>query len=156
MTQEPSLNYTSPDGIFQVVEGGNGFYLYYNLGNRGIDSTGMGDGVDFFTSEDGEAISPGTPAFTAAMVNMLNSDGRTLVAAYFPQYIEDYEKRARRKAFNEETDKLRGELRYYFYQARSQPEGMMRELVEATIPFLSIQALRSICAKMQNVEEGHE
>jgi hypothetical protein len=153
MTIEPSLDYTSPDGIFQVIEGGNGFYLYYKQKDGSEDCTGMGDGVDFFSSEEGESISPGTPAFTAAMVNMLDTDGRTLVAAYFPQYTDDYEQRARRRAFNEETDRLRADLRYWIHQSRSEPEVVAHALCDALMPYLSIQALRTISKKMKQVRE---
>jgi hypothetical protein len=74
------------DGRFQPIEAVNGYQVY----DRKTDTTrGVGDGVDMFFGEDGEAVSPGTPEFWAHFTRWLIVDEETIAEAYFASEESD-------------------------------------------------------------------
>jgi hypothetical protein len=70
---------------FSVIEYSSFFAVRHNSTG---DEHPMGDGVDTLFDEDGEALSPGTPDFVQAWEDVLNSDERSTLEAYFPQHVE--------------------------------------------------------------------
>lgn len=72
--------------LFSVIEYSSFFAVRHNPTG---DEHPMGDGVDTLFDEDGHALSPGTPNFTATWEGVLNSDEQTTLEAYFPQHIDD-------------------------------------------------------------------
>lgn len=74
------------DRLFSVVEYSSFFAVRHNPSG---DEHPMGDGVDTLFHEDGQALSPGTPGFTKAWENALNSDEQGTLEAYFPEHVEE-------------------------------------------------------------------
>ena len=59
--------------------------------NPSGDEQPMGDGVDMLFDQEGHTLQPGSPGFTEAWEDVLNADGTSTLAAYFPQHVEDEE-----------------------------------------------------------------
>jgi len=72
--------------LFDVIEYSSFFAVRHNPSG---EEHPMGDGVDTLFTEDGTALSPGTPSFIETWADVLNSDQQTTLEAYFPQHLED-------------------------------------------------------------------
>lgn len=145
------LHYRASDRILEVVEGGNGYYLYYNWGAKEWDTACIGDGVDFFTSEDGESLSPGTQPFNAAMMEWVESGGGEIVEAYFPDRADDYFTRKGVVTASERA-RLMLSVRNAVKRAGDTPVVGLG-LIELVLPHLTMRALRQIVAKLEDDEE---
>ena len=70
------------EGSLKAVEIGNGYALYGTTPEGAeVFLAHMGDGVDMFTTEDGESIPAGTPEFDAALKDSMEDEGE-LAEAY--------------------------------------------------------------------------
>ena len=72
------FKYTNKDKTVTVYEGSSAFYIV-NLATG--DEKCMGDGVDTFSTEDGESLMVGTPEFYIAMIAM--AEDHETFEAYF-------------------------------------------------------------------------
>jgi hypothetical protein len=146
------LHYKASDGILELTEARNGYYLYYNWSAKEWDTACVGDGVDMFTTEQGGALSPGTQPFNDAMIAMVEYEGAELVEAYFPDRAEDYFTR-RGMVVASEREKLQAALRYHLFQSRVESNDYMQRLADQIVSHLTMRAMRAILARMEGDEQ---
>jgi hypothetical protein len=72
--------------LFSVIEYSSFFALRHNPSG---DEHPLGDGVDALFDSDGKVLVPGTPGFVHVWTEVLNTDARTTLEAYFPQRLEE-------------------------------------------------------------------
>ena len=72
--------------VFTVIEHGSFFAVRHNPSG---DENPIGDGVDTLFDQVGMALVPGSSGSTEVWEDLLNTDARTTLEAYFPEYLED-------------------------------------------------------------------
>lgn len=79
----------------EVVEGGNGYYLYATypgLEDESQEVACMGDGVDvYFYNEAGKELGCGMPGFVETWQQDVDRDPETYIEAYFPELWDKLE-----------------------------------------------------------------
>jgi hypothetical protein len=82
-----STEWVSKDGQIKIYETASDFQIEHIPSG---ESRGMGDGVDLFSSEEGESLDVDTPEFYAQMAEYVNDP--ELLDAYFPDRVEGSKK----------------------------------------------------------------
>jgi hypothetical protein len=76
---------TDAGSVLELSEAQNGYYISFHRGGSDAEplTHGIGDGVDMVFNSEGQALSPGTPEFNAALAEDFRNSWRTWLEAHF-------------------------------------------------------------------------